>query len=525
MIEARKVILNFENKVRKVYKDFKLRKQQVECIEKAIDAFESGYKTVLIDMPTGGGKSIMNYVIATHFADAYYTTPQIVLLDQLAEDKYINAAGGIAVLKGREHYPCIFLSQKTIDGNTAMFNARNAPCNVTRFSCMYRDECPYYIARENALNSRICALSFAFLINTYKHPDFSVERELLIVDEGDDIENWIADFSEMRFMTPEHFSNIYEVFNWAKFQLRKVDREINYIEEIENLTPKLIKRLHNLREKRRKLELLLESKPKDYTFHKKGNILTVKAVNVQGILKRVVWNRGEHILVTSGTIINPDIFSKYTGLEELGDYYYIEVEHPFPVDNRPIIVVPCGKMTKEKRKETYSKMVNEIVEIVAKHKGENGIIHAHSYEIANEIVNRLRAMGINVLYHNKDNRNEKFKEFIEKGGIFVSVGFERGIDLKYDLCRFQIITKVPYPNITDIRVKEIWIKRKDWIWARYQAIKNLAQMYGRAVRAKDDYAVTYILDDSIMNILRYKSEVPSYLKRAVQYKISENVFF
>ena len=37
-----------------------------------------------------------------------------------------------------------------------------------------------------------------------------------------------------------------------------------------------------------------------------------------------------------------------------------------------------------------------------------------------------------------------------------------GIDLKDDLSRFQIITKVPYPNLGDERIK---IRcNKDYIW-------------------------------------------------------------
>jgi Rad3-related DNA helicase len=60
------------------------------------------------------------------------------------------------------------------------------------------------------------------------------------------------------------------------------------------------------------------------------------------------------------------------------------------------------------------------------------------------------------------------------------------------LSRFQIIAKVPFPNLGD---KYISVK-KDLLpkWYAYQTAKTIVQSYGRSVRNENDYAVTYILD-------------------------------
>jgi ATP-dependent DNA helicase DinG len=58
--------------------------------------------------------------------------------------------------------------------------------------------------------------------------------------------------------------------------------------------------------------------------------------------------------------------------------------------------------------------------------------------------------------------------------------------LKDELSRFQIIVKVPYPDLSDR-----WIKAKkdsDQSWYVWQSVLELEQAYSRSVRSKEDYA-------------------------------------
>ena len=129
----------------------------------------------------------------------------------------------------------------------------------------------------------------------------------------------------------------------------------------------------------------------------------------------------------------------------------------------------------------------------------------------------LKDYGLRVRMHNSKDRKDVFEDFLDgKIDFLISVGFNRGVDLKYDLARYQIIVKVPYPDTSDIRVRELWINRKAWNWARYQAIKNIVQAYGRVVRAEDDWGVTYILDESFSHLFRYKSQFPKWFVEAVK---------
>jgi len=193
------------------------------------------------------------------------------------------------------------------------------------------------------------------------------------------------------------------------------------------------------------------------------------------------------------------------------------------VENRRVYFWPVAKMTKELRSDNYGVMAEAVAKIVEKHLGDRGICHAHSYEMAKEIYDRLinsnvvEEYGVRVAMHNSKDRKEVFKKFLDgRIDFLISVGFNRGIDLKYDLARYQVITKVPFPDTSDIRVREIWVNRKAWNWARYQAIKNIVQAYGRIVRAKDDWGVTYILDSSFGHLFRYKRQFPKWFVEAVK---------
>ena len=75
-----------------------------------------------------------------------------------------------------------------------------------------------------------------------------------------------------------------------------------------------------------------------------------------------------------------------------------------------------------------------------------------------------------------------------------------GVDLKGDLCRFQIVFKVPYPQLNE-QVK--YRKSLDPSWYYYQAVMAIMQAYGRGIRDKDDYCDMYIIDSNFKKLFDY----------------------
>ncbi len=79
-----------------------------------------------------------------------------------------------------------------------------------------------------------------------------------------------------------------------------------------------------------------------------------------------------------------------------------------------------------------------------------------------------------------------------KPTVLFSPSMTEGVDGIGDMVRFQIICKVPYPNLGDRRIK---IKmQEDTGWYHYQTAKTLIQAIGRGMRSPDDWCHNIILD-------------------------------
>ena len=90
-----------------------------------------------------------------------------------------------------------------------------------------------------------------------------------------------------------------------------------------------------------------------------------------------------------------------------------------------------------------------------------------------------------------------------------------GVDLKDDYSRFQIILKVPFPNLVSTKIKKRLETRPDWY--NWKTLIDLLQAYGRSIRNDDDWAETYILDECFDQILNNKA-VPQYFLDALNIK-------
>ena len=250
--------------------------------------------------------------------------------------------------------------------------------------------------------------------------------------------------------------------------------------------------------------------------------VTFKPIEIQEYTD-VLFDKAEHKVIMSGSILKPDIFINELGLD-VDNFEYIEIPSIVPIKQRPIIRDYVGSMSQRNIEDTLPLMIAKIKEIADKHMFEKGIIHTFTYGVNYKLFQHLKNDD-RFIFHTQRDRVEKTLEFKEspddEGAILVSPYSYEGVDFPYDQARWQILCKNPYPNIGDAQVKARMTMDKirfctDWGWCNRQIALVLSQMYGRTNRAIDDYSVTYILDSDIERSFGPASLVTDYFLEALE---------
>ena len=156
---------------------------------------------------------------------------------------------------------------------------------------------------------------------------------------------------------------------------------------------------------------------------------------------------------------------------------------------------------------------------VALHNNHKGLIHTTSYEQLNFIMEHISQTNRRrlLLTDPEIQRDEVIAEHVNstRPTVLISPSLHTGLDLKDDLSRFQIITKVPFPNIGDRWINE---KRKMSIkWYIWKTALGLVPRVRWSVRSKEDCAKTYVLDSGFENFVKKnKNILPDWFTQAIK---------
>ena len=124
--------------------------------------------------------------------------------------------------------------------------------------------------------------------------------------------------------------------------------------------------------------------------------------------------------------------------------------------------------------------------------------------------------------HQSKNREAVLSAFAhtKEPKVLLSPSMTTGVDLPYEGCRFQIICKLPFADISSPQRKAQRQTAFGKELVTYDCAATLVQTYGRAMRAEDDYGVTYLLDGNF-DWFRHaaKQYLPGYFMEALQYDV------
>ena len=543
--------MNFEYKKHFPYKS--VRDQQAEAIDFALsESINEGKRFIIIEAGTGVGKSAIGLTVARYLSEnkpnsaglfeagSYFLTTQKILQEQYVKD-FGGFSGPMKSIKSSSNYTCRF-NKKTSCGESlrALRTAEKGSkfWKACTFNCVYRN------AKESFLKSPEGVTNFPYFLAETQYAGKISPRQVLVIDEAHNVDSQLSKFIEITI------SNRF-CKSFLNFEIPKGITALKYVKWIEETyVPTIagkLKHLEQMLEKyvgltekiksgefasiAKKFEIMDKHVCKVRRFlelydsdnwvmneiaadGRSGRKIEFKPIDIAPFANEHLYNFGEVVILMSATILDPNAFIESVGIPK-EKAAFISLASPFPVENRPVVYSGIGKMSSKMIDETLPRMAQAVKAILTQHKNEKGIIHCHSYKVANFLKRNIKSTRL--LIHNSENREKVLEKHMKakKATVLISPSMTEGVDLKGDLSRFQIICKVPYPYLGDKLVRKKMNKWK-W-WYPLQTAKTIVQAAGRSVRSDDDTAVTYILDsDFEMFYNRNRSMFPKGFKESLQ---------
>ncbi len=522
------------------------RDHQATAITEIVDAFDAGVDVIIMDAPTGSGKSVLAEGVRRLLGvnKALYVCHTKALQNQFASDFTYGK-----VLKGRSNY--LTLNDPTrldLMGNpiTAGDCTKVRDESTGGMRCSYCNpwvKCPYEMAKFAALRSPLAILNTSYFITEANGPGGFSKRPFVIVDECDTLESIMGGHVTLEVtgqrlkkmgIAPPSKKTVEESWGewveevalpsaavWMRKYEALVKREVASVEERREW-----KFYNGLVDKLGLLMGLLADGNALYDGYKEGDV-RFKPVRVNRLAPKLLWPHAQKWLLMSATVIDPTEFVESLGIEEAGlDWRLVSVPSTFPAINRPIVIKNAVSMRHQDKETAWPLMLRWVIEVLKLHPEHRTLVHSVSYAFTEYLVKGVRewmgkepSQGKRSVITHKTAREKDaaLKAYLARpGSIMISPSMDRGVDLPEEACRVQVVCKVPFPNLGDKVVQRRAYGKGGEKWYAIQTIRTLVQMTGRGVRSENDQCWTYIIDAQFHKNLYAKNKflMPGYWREA-----------
>lgn len=516
------------------------RPGQEELVCSLAQHFQTGGTVAALEAPPGTGKSI----IGAGVARLLQWKLLVVTATKQLQDQYTATFPDMADLRGRGNYPCkLEHNQVSADLGACTMGA---PCEY-----MYTDTgqpegigCAYYRARGIVQQkAREAVTSYSYWLRTQVgegNPfENIVQHGLVVCDEAHFLEKALKEAAALsiawRVLVALKLSEPPETMSALSCWLQSAgERAADWLSSRQQYLTKwaavppavrwLCTTMLDLRVRAPKIVEALERQPNSWirSTERAGlgaqDLTTIKPVGLGPEVLSSLWSRGKRFLLMSGTlsqVLLDELLLKDTIVASAPPALRVSVPSPFPAWSRPIFFQGVSSVTKQRSPHDEEKLVRAVDHICGTYPDSRGVVHTGNYEVM-KLLREHSHYRARFITHNSVDRADKIKEFLSStGAILVSPSATTGLDLPYDLCRFQIIAKVPWPSLGDPQVKARMNRTGGRRWYMAQAAQEIAQAYGRGVRAADDSCVLYILDSTFERLHSWSELWPPWFREAV----------
>jgi len=529
-------------------KNYSPRSNQVDILTQIQDAINSGVKFIILEGPTGSGKSMFSATLANYTPNP--SKDWIKLVDEMKmfeknvtgeynyeyeamkepafgtfvltitktlQNQYSKLFEDCSLLKGKSNYEC------NIDTD---FDADLAPCMLSSKlykQCQLNKTCDYLNRRDELVKSKFGVVNYSMFLSL---PDHVKKRSIIVCDEASELEDELVD----HFSATIEYSKLkYLGLSVNKLITEDIDKAFLWLTDITTKLDSYIKEKYNNLSKSQKVNnigdmtklrvainlhervlVVLENwKSCEYVLERDATKATFVPLYVD-VLSNNIFKYADTVVLMSATIVDPKTFTKALGIT---DYKYIQADSMFDPKKAPIYCPGSYNLNYSNIDKNLPKVVDQALSICEHYQGKHGIIHTHSFKITESVKDRSRR-DKRFLFREDGISNEQIlqEHFArEDGTVLVSPSLGYGIDLMGKYGAFQVIIKLPYLPLGSKRIKILFEKNKDWY--QMKMLINLIQMCGRIIRSEEDKGDTFILDGQAVDTLkRVWSKLPKHFR-------------
>lgn len=458
-----------------------------------LDVVECDQRFHAVAMPTGWGKSVF-YVAAARMLGlrTCILTSTKALQDQLLDD---FSSIGMVDIRGRANYECCLGGGYTCD------DGRHARCPRTKSI-----ECPYRHAYVTACNSRLVVTNYSYWIYQNLYGEGLGEFDLLVCDEAhaapEEVCNAMAVtlttrevYGLLRSEFPHTRSNMSIWSRWAIPLIASAQHGLEATKEAVNKTPqpprKLIRELADWKQLVGKLETIATADT-EWAIQDVKVGVSLTPLWPSAFAEKVLFRHVERVFLVSATIRPKTMELLGVRHEEASFREYPTVFDPAhsPVYFMQINRVRVNHDMTEEQRRLWLTWIDWIIRERADRKG---IIHSVSYKARDYILANSQYRDI-MITHETATATQQVRSFMAARPplILVSPSVTTGWDFPHDLCRYQILTKCPWPNMAD---KVLVLRQQsDPEYAIYMMAQQVVQAFGRGNRADDDFCENFLTD-------------------------------
>ena len=532
-----------------------IQKQILKEIETSI---KSGFKKIVISAPTGVGKSAVGVAIAKYFKDGFFITKSKSLQDQYTRDYSF-----LRPVKGKSNFECLKIMEKQkvddpilakelgytcekgdcVEGTEKNENGKDVTVfcrfkrplsNVTSTNTQNVDDCSYYFQKYFGLVSSFSVWNYSAFFQLMQNESVfkeHLQKKVSIFDEAHGIEDQIIQFIGINISKNQldecqidigkydilEIDELLEVLNIMRqfygTQIAELEKRMEV--DKEKVDVKLLGRFESNFKNFANAINEINNDPGNFIIQDSTNdyansvSVSIKPLRISNYVED--FFKTEYQIFMSATI-DKKSFCETMGFDESEIAFIDTPKSPFPYEHRQVEFLDMGILSAKSPPEVESGAIRRIDELLTKHADERGLILTQSKSRCWEILRGLSPENKKRIRicHSTNNDGKTQDDIIDehrknRASVLLSSSLWEGVDLKDEDSRFQIIAKVPYKSLGDPRVRE---KMKKFpLWYDSQTIMTILQGFGRSIRSNDDWAITYVIDSKIHELVNKTQKI------------------